>query len=236
MNRKSIVVSSIATVIMHHSKQCVCVCVCVYVCACERAHLYMCLCVCMFSKCMLVYASVGPRVSDNVCAYTCPYECVNMARVVGKLFRITFNTCVEEKSSTWAEKSATWILFSVRCSDRPRWQFWPEYFSVCPVRRELFFFYLHEKHVGVGWIWKLCTWTRFIHPTTYPIMLSALQVSRLSNPETSVSSASPYRTAMNSDCCTEICLTVFNRFGCFNFPSMVFLCYWRRFCELLSQF
>ena len=100
MNRKSIVVSSIATVIMHHSKQCVCVCVCVYVCACERAHLYMCLCVCMFSKCMLVYASVGPRVSDNVCAYTCPYECVNMARVVGKLFRITFNTCVEEKSST----------------------------------------------------------------------------------------------------------------------------------------
>ena len=74
------------------------------VCARARAHMfvyvYVCVCVCMFSKCMLVYASVGSHVSDNTCAYACPYECVHMARAVGKLFRITFYTYIEEKSST----------------------------------------------------------------------------------------------------------------------------------------
>ena len=102
MNRESIVVSSIAAVIMHHGKQCVCVCVCV--CARARARVCVCVCVCVcmcvFSKYMLVYAGVGQRMSVYVCTYACPYECVHMARAVGKLVRITFNTCVEEKSST----------------------------------------------------------------------------------------------------------------------------------------
>ena len=121
MNRESIVVSSIATVIMHHGKQCVCVsvCVCVQMRAHVFAYVYVCVCVCMFSKCMLVYASVGSHMSDNICAYACPYECVHMAHAVRKLFRITFNTSVEEKSLTWAEKSSTWVLFCVHCSDRP---------------------------------------------------------------------------------------------------------------------
>ena len=78
----------------------------------------------------------------------------HMARAVGKpLFRITFNTCVEV-SPNRKELSLSFIqcpLFSSTTVDN-----FDLNTSRCARLGVNYFFYLHEKHVGVGRIWKLC--------------------------------------------------------------------------------
>ena len=63
----------------------VCVYVCVPVCVCVLASARACVCVCVLAReCVCICPSVRA-----------PIKCVQMARMVGKLFRIIFSTCVK---------------------------------------------------------------------------------------------------------------------------------------------
>ena len=130
----------------------------------------------MFCECISVCRCW--HLSVYVCAYACPYKCVHIVRAVGKLFRITLNTCVEVSPNRkelnlsfiqcplfWSATVDNFDLNTSRCA-----RLGVNYFFTCTKNTLAL--------AGFG----NCMWTRFIHPTTYPIMLSALQVSRLSNP------------------------------------------------------
>ena len=129
-------------------------CVCVCVCVCVHVLARVCVCVCVCPRC--------------ACS---PTECVHMARGVGKLFRITFDICIEVSPTgeelKWNLNFTQWPLYC--------WQFWPDYFTVCTVRRELFF--LHEKQKNKKRRWPNLETLHVnvaIRPTTYPVMPSTL--------------------------------------------------------------